>query len=332
MNENSTCLIWRTPAIEESVDGRDGSAIDSPRAGGKYFISGTAMQGLQSRDDLFKARLTSWLVEQRRLGNSCPEISSVTIREAEQRKALRVSERVTSILKYLEEMTTVLGTTVHYHLRAYPDIDEHERVYVRVYFSLLAHSECVGRDDLFFLLNHLDERGLVRNTNTNNPLRGCVLTVEGYGRLAELEGTYTDSSRAFVAMWFHPSMREAWEHAIKPAISGAGYTATRIDQKEYINKVDDEIIAEIRRSRFVVADFTHGDDGSRGGVYYEAGFAHGLDIPVVFSCQEDVFERIHFDTRQYNHIVWKEPEELRHRLTARIAAVVGDGPLKNGDS
>ena len=30
----------------------------------------------------------------------------------------------------------------------------------------------------------------------------------------------------------------------------------RIDQKERLNKIDDEIIAEIRRSRFLVADFT----------------------------------------------------------------------------
>ena len=328
MNGNPTCQIWCRPAIKETVNGRDGSTIDSPRAGGKYFISGTATEALQSRADLFKARLTSWLVEQRRLGNPCPEISTATIKEAEKRKPLRVSERVNSILKYLEEITTVLGTTVHYRVPADPDIDEDKRVYL----SLLAHSECVGFEDLRFLLNHLDVRGLVRNTNTHNARKGCVLTVEGYGRLADLEGTYTASSSAFVAMWFDSSMSEAWDRAIKPAISGAGYTATRIDQKEYINKVDDEIIAEIRRSRFVVADFTHGDDGSRGGVYYEAGFAHGLDIPVVFSCREDVFETIHFDTRQYNHIIWKKPEELRKQLTARIAAVVGDGPLKNSDS
>ena len=42
-----------------------------------------------------------------------------------------------------------------------------------------------------------------------------------------------------------------------------------------------------------------------------------------------MLEKIHFDTRQYNHIVWKEPTELRDRLITRIAAVIGDGPLKN---
>ena len=108
----------------------------------------------------------------------------------------------------------------------------------------------------------------------------------------------------------------------------AGYEALRIDQKEHINKIDDEIIAELRRARFVVVDFTHGHDGPRGGVYYEAGFAYGRGVPVIFSCRKDAIDKIHFDTRQYNHIVW-EPEKLdefRHRLTTRICAVVGDGP------
>ena len=55
------------------------------------------------------------------------------------------------------------------------------------------------------------------------------------------------------------------------------------------NSIDDEIIAEIRRSWFVVADFTCGTvphEGKevaipRGGVYYEAGFAQGLNVPLI---------------------------------------------------
>ena len=96
----------------------------------------------------------------------------------------------------------------------------------------------------------------------------------------------------------------------------------RIDKKEHINKIDDQTC-------FVVADFTHGDGGTRGGVYYEAGFAHGLDIPVIFTCHENIFKEIHFDTRQYNHIVWGEPEELRKDLEARIGAVIGQGSVKH---
>ena len=127
-------------------------------------------------------------------------------------------------------------------------------------------------------------------------------------------------------MWFHESTDEAFERGIKPAVEDTGYRPLRIDQKEHLNKIDDEIIAELRRSRFLVADFTHGSDGARGGVYYEAGFAHGLDLPVIFACKDDAVETLHFDTEHYNHIVWSTPEELREKLKNRILAVIGEGP------
>ena len=153
--------------------------------------------------------------------------------------------------------------------------------------------------------------------------------MEGYERLEEIKKPVQDSTKVFVAMWFDPSMDEVWNKGINPAITKARYEPIRIDQKEHTNKIDDEIIAEIRRARFVVADFTHGEGGARGGVYYEAGFAHGLGIDVIFTCREDQIDDLHFDTRQFNHITWNTPEELKKKLTQRISAVFGDGPQKN---
>ena len=329
MNSNLTCPIWGTPASEERMGERDGKYVDSPRAGGKYFICGTAEATLNSCDERLKARLTSWLVEQRQLGITCPDITSTTIEDAKLRSGLRVFERANRILKYLEIKTNIIGTHIGYrfigHLSRVNILDNNDNNYC----NLLCNSESTEAKELEFLLIYLEERGFINIRGRNNELQECVLTIEGYAKLAELEETYAVSSKAFVAMWFNESMSKAWEHGIKPAISEAGYEAIRIDQQEHTNKIDDEIIAEIRRSRFVVADFTQGEDGARGGVYYEAGFAYGLGIQVVYSCREDRLEKIHFDTRQYNHIVWKKPEELRDRLITRIAAVIGDGPLKN---
>ena len=140
------------------------------------------------------------------------------------------------------------------------------------------------------------------------------------------------SEQAFIAMWFDKEMDDAFKQGLKAGVEQAGYTAHRIDMKPHNNKIDDEIIAEIRRSRFLVADFTHGTDGPRGGVYYEAGFAHVLGIPVIFTCHEDKLDEVHFDTRQYNHIVWKTHKDLREQLTHRICATIGDGPNRaDGD-
>ena len=159
------------------------------------------------------------------------------------------------------------------------------------YLELLAYSGCVNKDELDYLLNYLDECGLIKFVTKNARFRICILTVAGHTRLAELEKTFVTSSEAFVAMWFDPSMDNAWEEGFEPAIHEAGYKPMRIDKHEHANKIDDEIIAGIRRARFLVADFTYGDDGERGGVYYEAGFAHGLDIPVFFTCRKGFLKK-----------------------------------------
>jgi hypothetical protein len=103
----------------------------------------------------------------------------------------------------------------------------------------------------------------------------------------------------------------------------------RIDQQHHhLSKVDDEIIAAIRKSSFLVADFTCEPQKVRGGVYFEAGFAMGLNIPIIWTCKETSMSDLHFDTRQYPHIVWKDSADLYRRLKARIGAVIGEGPKR----
>ena len=317
MSEHSTCPIWETPAIEQRTG--DGETVDSPRAGGRYSITGRAVGILQSRDESLKSRLTSWLIEQRRLGVDCPKISTTNVDEIEQRRSLSVHQRADNLLRYIQEQIPKIGIPFGCHIH---ETDP-------TFMETLAWSESTKTEEVLFLVNSLESQGWLSPDRQAMGYLGYGITVEGYSYLAEIDHAVTDSAQAFVAMWFGESMDEVWEKGFRPAIREAGYEALRIDRKEHLNKVDDEIIAEIRRSRFLVADFTQGETGPRGGVYYEAGFAHGLNIPVVFTCRKDALEKIHFDTRQYPHIVWKTPEELRDSLAKRISAVLGDGPLKS---
>jgi nucleoside 2-deoxyribosyltransferase len=133
--------------------------------------------------------------------------------------------------------------------------------------------------------------------------------------------TANSSDQCFVAMWFDNDLTTAWENGFRSAIEKAGYKPLRIDQKHHLNKICDEIIAEIRRSKFVVADYT----GHRGGVYYEVGYAAGRGLPVVHTCKKDDMDKLHFDIRQYNCIDWSSPEDLEDRLQDRLEAMFGDG-------
>ncbi len=153
-----------------------------------------------------------------------------------------------------------------------------------------------------------------------DPFRELCITPKGW---LALDGQVNRSSSVgFIAMWFNEHVSALHEHSISPAIVAAGYEPLRIDSKEHNNKIDDEIVASIRAAKFVVADYT----GGRGGVYYEAGFAHGLGIPVIFMAEEGT--EIHFDVRQFNTIFWKADDlaSARDRLKNRILATLGRGP------
>jgi len=149
------------------------------------------------------------------------------------------------------------------------------------------------------------------------------LDLKGWERVDELRKKEVISDKAFVAMWFDKSMDEPWEHGFKKGLEEVGYDdPLRVDKIDYNDKIDDKIIAEIRKSGLVVADFT----GNRAGVYFEAGFAMGLGIPVIWTCKKSHLKKLHFDTRQYNHISWETTEELKEKLIARIEATITNLP------
>ena len=221
-----------------------------------------------------------------------------------------VSMQMDYLLKFLESKTSVIGASIRFQ---------------EVSKEMLAATLLENEGQLRYMIEQIQEMGLVNGESWTAPR----ITIVGYRRLEELRGIQASSDQAFVAMWFDDSMDKAWQEGFKPGIEEAGYKLLRMDRKEHNNKIDDEIIAEIRRSRFLVADFTSAPEKARGGVYYEAGFAKGLNIPVIFACQGDRLNDVHLDTRQFNHIVWENPEDLRKKLADRISATIGDGPHRN---
>ena len=326
-SEQAACLIWGTPA-KTLPTARDGQKVASPRAAGCYYISGTAQATLNAWGETNKTLITSWLVEQRRLGVLCPDITSTTLNNIKRRRSLSVHERADNLLRYLDAKSDILGNIVK--LYALDNSNDQKTA-----FELMAWTESRQVSEVKTLAEYCSEEGWIqhrateRSGSSKNTIHELMLRPLGYARLAELDSMNSDSKQAFVAMWFDDTMKDAYDQGISPAIEDAGYRAVRIDQKDHNNKIDDEIIAEIRRSRFLVADFTQGDSGARGGVYYEAGFAHGLGIPVIFICRQNAICNVHFDTRQYNHILWEDQSDLRDKLVKRISATIGDGPDKS---
>ena len=288
--------------------------VDSERTGGPYIVDLGIEPSIRTLTGQQKARLTTWLIEQRFQGDKVPMITEERLRYAANRQSLQPHERAERLLRYLaSQINTIEGGT---------SVTEDT-------FAAYAWSESTKWDELVYLLNYLRDSGWLVDTGTNNRIfkeSGLVvgvITVRGYSKIAD-DSANTVSSQAFVAMWFNPEVDHLYDDAIVPAVESAGFTPYRVDRRHHLNKIDDQVIAEIRRSRFLIADMTHGDEGARGSVYFEAGFALGLGIPVIYSCRKDMFDRLHFDTRQYPHIEWnhEDLETFRHNLENKIRATI----------
>ncbi|WP_146548378.1 hypothetical protein [Rummeliibacillus suwonensis] len=212
----------------------------------------------------------------------------------------QVSERLDRILVNLSKLSDFPG-------HAIPFLRED----IHLFFT-----ETENTMEAFYLMDQLISEKLIEG-NVGFPTN-IVITAKGWNKIAELERTTTNNNQVFVAMWFNPEVDSIYENAIEKAIKDNGFTPIRIDRVEHNNKIDDEIIANIKKSKFVIADFT----GHRGGVYFEAGYAMGRDIPVIWTCRENDLKNLHFDTRQYSHILWNDEKDLYKMLDNRIKATI----------
>lgn len=310
------CLIWGTTATVRQVGMRDAFWVRSSRAGGDYRITGTAAALIEaeSLDPAAKARLTTALIDRRRDGDEAPHVDSKLLEESRNASALAHGARARKLLRHIADRESLspgqsvsLGTEDS---------------------SALAYSESWTGYQLQVLTRYLvQEKWLDVGMRTLESTHYTV-TVAGHNELDS--GGVRETDQVFVGMWFNSEMSDAYMHGIAPAIRDAGFVPMRIDEKKDANRIDDDIITEIKRSRFVVADMTHGTDGVRGSVYYEAGFAHGRGLEIIYCCRQDCIDGLPFDTRQYHHIVWETPEELRSKLSERIRARIGSAAGGSG--
>ena len=326
------CPIWMTGDRFQGPNARvirnlsqTYDSYDSPRAGGVFRFDQQVDDSFDPPDDDTRIKISRWIYDKNQLG----EIGYLTgeeIERIEKQERLRIEQRMDRLLRCFAELPDQVS-------RGLCTGGSNDLISQKKLQIVCAATECRNDHERDWLMSSAIERGLLEERQDGGRAYR-FLTPAGVQRLEELETKAVNSEQAFVAMWFDESVKEAYEKGIEPAIRDAGYKPLRIDKKEFNNKIDDQIIAEIRRSRFVVCDFTCElieYDGKqrafpRGGVYYEAGFAQGLGIPVIWMCRTDHIEHVHFDTRQFNHITWDTSEDLREKLRNRIGAVIGDGP------
>ncbi len=217
-------------------------------------------------------------------------------------KRLTVMEKVDSVLKYLGKEAVTLTD------------------FVDIYLNDYARFFLFKPNSLVTIIDFLRKQKYIRIQDKTDHYT-CKLTIEGWGKYEKLKEINVYSKKVFVAFGFNTDFAEGLFKTVQSACYECNeFNAVKSDPSQHDEKICDKIIADIKESRFIVADFT----GQNQGVYYEAGYAMGLGIPVIRTCREDEVDnkKLHFDTRQYSHISWVNMVGLKKQLIAKIKRIV----------
>jgi hypothetical protein len=301
------CLLSDDQVEQKPVEGAI-VRIDCPRCK-SFTISCRLFSALGSQ---LRPKLSAWIRSRNEQKNEIPQIDLYNFKNLQAGLPdYSPREKQIRLLQNIERMTAYPGKAVKIDAK---------------YDTPLAWA--ASEEEFLYYINSLIERGLLRNllgevtvTKGFRTAFSVAITADGWDYLEKLERHIEERTQAFVAMSFSEDLKSIYEGPISRAITKAGYKPYRVDAEPHNELIDFKIISEIKNSRFVVADFT----GQKHGVYFEAGYALGMGLPVLWCVREDDKANVHFDTRQYNHIIWENDNDLETRLYDFICAIIGKG-------
>lgn len=169
---------------------------------------------------------------------------------------------------------------------------------------------CIDYDDLHFIMRHMGDQNLFGNFSLDETQLSVYLSMHGWEYYEKLRKTNIVSKKAFMARKFdNPELDEVFIRSIYPSIEATGFHIESLKDNPKAGLIDDRMRVEIRRSKFLIADLTDANNGA----YWEAGYAEGIGIPVIYICEKTVFEdekkKPHFDTNHHLTIKWENTEE-----------------------
>ena len=207
-----------------------------------------------------------------------------------------------------------------------------------VIVSFDVHGAIVGvqsKPGFVFVVNGLVASGLLEARSMPVPEGATVtLSFAGWERFEQLIGVRCEFSQCghyYIALDSKDHTKLERYHAegaaagIEIELIGAnetGFDLRRLDDEPRAGLIDDRLRVEIQSSRFLIVDLTH----SNAGAYWEAGYAEGLDKPVIYTCEESKFAASHFDTNHRLHVLWTENDidAAMKNLKATIRATIAE--------
>jgi hypothetical protein len=320
MDNRTPCPICRTPNVARTAAGTNTAEIHCPRCG-RFQVQALAETQLMNSPPAFPPQhLLSGLC--RNMWDILGEKPLITV---DLFKSWADLDKVAKIV--IPRDNDLAGKSAY--LLKY--LRRHSKTIAEVVTltpSELAVGFCSNKSELLFCLKYLSDKGQIEEEaapqRKGPPGGGGLayrLTPAGWAALDT--ATKPAQPQAVVALALEKDNDPLWAVGFSSGIQAAGYTAVRIENKEYGNKITDELIVDLRRTTIVVADLT----GQSPLAYFEAGLALGLGKPVFWTCEESEArdKKLWLEARQYVVTTWTrdKPEDFARRLAKRIEATLG---------
>ena len=307
--------VCKTADVKEYSTGTEARRFDCRRCG-EFDLSGTVMAVLQPALDLglHRRALMSHTIR-RMIGFGSAKPPLVVTDKLE---TYWTGEKLPTPSRQADELILLAGDK---------QMSPEEPLRVGADFLGAWLGTTTGRDSgVDWILDHLNSEGLAgggRYDAGEGTFYAVQLKMRGWERYAELKRAQVNSRTAFMAMKFGDAVFDkVVDECFRPAVRRAGFELKKLTDEQPAGLIDDQIRAALLSGRFVIADLTHGSHGA----YWEAGFAEGLRLPVIYTCEASAWKekQTHFDTNHMVTIIW-DPAKLKKagdELTATIRATL----------
>jgi hypothetical protein len=159
---------------------------------------------------------------------------------------------------------------------------------------------------------------LARLEEIQNTLR--TVSAQGQGSASQFAAlaTVVSSDTVFVIMPFDEKHLDTYD-TIRRAVknSGENFSVERIDERPGAIQINDETRKAIRTAGLIICDLTE----ERPNVYYELGFAHGLDKPIICIAHEGT--TTHFDVYGIKILFFNSYRILEEKLAKEVRLLKG---------
>lgn len=134
------------------------------------------------------------------------------------------------------------------------------------------------------------------------------------------------SQTVFIAQSFNPIILPIFDLIFVKVLDDLNLKPLIIIQHEPDRNIDTDILDQIAKSKFMIADLTL----ERPSVYFEAGYAEALEMKVFYTCREDHdtdhkdwkagMPKVHFDVRN-RKITWWKPDDYEDTIQELISRI-----------